>query len=133
MAICAAHSACVLEKPVYAYRLAREGSIMAGLGETALARRQESCEKAALALVQKAEQQQIPRRSCLMRAAGLVLSQALKYAEKQESDSLRKLARKVGKDSRLKQAAANMPRRIGLCTRILGLTGGTWLYQRIWG
>ena len=133
LVICAARSAAVLPEPVYAYRLARAGSIMAGLNEKAMARRQHSCEEAALVLVRAAAHQQTPRSDCLLRAAGLVLSQALKYAEKQSGGALRVLAQTVGSDELLKQAAANMPRRIRLCTRLLGLAGGTRLYRRVWG
>ena len=133
LALCAAASASVLEEPVYAYRLARAGSITAGLDATALAHRQLSCMEAARVLAGASSQASGVRRACLARSAGLVFSQALQYAAHQPGDALKALAREADGDILLRMAARSMPKKISLCTRLLGLARGTRLYLARWG
>lgn len=130
LALCACRSGAVLEQPVYGYRLAREGSIMAGLDETALERRQCSCVEAARVLAGESTQAQTPeRKRCLMRSAGLVLSQALHYAAQREGTALHDLSGEIRQDILLSMAVKKMPRRMALCTGLLGVEKGTKLYR----
>ena len=133
LALCAAHSAEILEEPVYAYRLAREGSITAGLNEAALAKRQHSCMEAARVLAGASTQEEAPRKACLERSAGLVFSQALQYAAGQSDEVLKQLAKDTKQDVLLHMASKKMPRKISMCTGLLGLAKGTKVYLERWG
>ncbi len=126
LALCACQNGRVLEEPVYAYRLARQGSIMAGLDEKALSRRQQSCVEAARVLAGAASQQQGGRRACLAHGAGLVFSQALGYAARQSEQALHQLAQETRQDVLLRAASRQMPRRWMLYTRLRGLEKGTY-------
>lgn len=130
LALCACRSGMVLEQPVYGYRLAREGSIMAGWDEAALEKRQNSCLEAARVLAGQSTQGETPVRCrCLARSAGLVLSQALDYAAQREGDALHLLAGEIRQDILLHMAAKQMPRRITLYTKLMGLEKGTRMYR----
>lgn len=130
LALCACSSAAVLEQPVYGYRLSRAGSITAGLDENALNRRQCSCVQAARVLAGESTQMQSPqRKQCLMRSAGLVLSQALNYAAQRGNKALHELAKEIRKDVLLHMAIKKMPRRMALCTGLLGIEKGTKIYR----
>ena len=88
---------------------------------------------AAQVLAGAASQAVPPRSSCLAHAAGLVFSQALQYAAKRPDGALKALAREAKEDILLRAASKEMPRRISLCTRALGLVKGTRVYMERWG
>ena len=132
LALCACRDAAVLEEPIYGYRLSRQGSIMAGLDASALARRQDSCLEAARVLMGASTQEEGPRCRCLERSGGLVFSQALHYAARQQGDALHRLAGLTKQDILLRAASRRMPRRMDLCVRLMGLERGTRFFRNHW-
>ena len=130
LALCACQTAKVLEKPIYAYRLDREGSIMAGMNEQALARRQQSCVEAARVLAGASTQEQAGRKACLAHGAGLVFSQALAYAARRSEQELHALASETRGDVLLKMASRQLPRRMMLYVRLRGLEKGTQAFLK---
>lgn len=129
LVLCAASGALVLEEPVYAYRLARPGSIMA---DSARHRHLDGYAAAAQTLQNRAEQfaQDEPRRVFLLRSAVLCAFQRLLLAGR--CGLLNEVCGQQEMDQIL-DLQEYLPRRFGLCVWLVGVKWGVRLYRRIWG
>ncbi|MBQ5754112.1 MAG: glycosyltransferase [Oscillospiraceae bacterium] len=128
--ICEAEKIAILDKPVYAYRLARQGSVM---NATRLEHRCESLMLVARTLMGRAESGYDPvRREFSRRAAGLCLFMAMGYAADMGPEKAKAMEKDIRKDLLLGPAAKAVPRKYRLCCLLGGgLAGGIKLYRKL--
>ena len=126
--LCQAGSIRVLDEPVYAYRLSRQGSVM---NATGLERHVGSLMTAARTLMGESQEYDKIRQKFCCRAAGLCLFMAMEYAFRQGENRAKELEKEIRADLLLIPALRYLPRKYLLyCLLGRGLTGGIRLYYR---
>ena len=126
--LCRAGSIRVLDEPVYAYRLSRQGSVM---NATSLEKHVVSLMMTARTLMGESQEYDKIRQKFCRRAAGLCLFMAMEYAFRQGENRAQKLEKEIWADLLLAPALRDLPRKYALCCLLgRGLTGGIRLYYR---
>lgn len=126
--LCRAGSIRVLDEPVYAYRLSRQGSVM---NATSLEKHVVSLMMTARTLMGERQEYDKIRQKFCRRAAGLCLFMAMEYAFRQGENRAQKLEKEIWADLLLAPALRDLPRKYALCCLLgRGLTGGIRLYYR---
>ena len=120
--LCQAGLIQVLDEPVYAYRLSRQGSVM---NATGLERHVVSLMTAARALMGESQEHDRTRRKFCCRAAGLCLFMAMRYAFRLGESAAKETEKEIRSDLLLAPALRALPRKYALCCLLGGgLTGG---------